>query len=151
MMKASPVFAGQIDGATEITPERYKDVLEILRSADPDVVFTHWPVDTHRDHRICANLVYDAWLQMGRRVPLYYYEVMTGGQTQTFSPTHRVNIGEVIEQKWKACFLHKSQKVTKERYDQDHGKMEIFRGMEAGCQYAEAFVRQAPGPESLLP
>jgi len=150
-MKAKPIFAGQMDGATEITPKRYADMLEILHSENPDVVFTQWPLDTHRDHRICGNLVFDAWLASGRRAALYYYEVATGFQTQTFSPTHRVNLDAVIEQKWKACFLHKSQGITKERYDRDHGRMELFRGLEARCRYAEAFVRHTPGPEIMLP
>ena len=151
VMKAKPIFAGQIDGATEITSKWYAAVLEILRAENPDVIFTQWPVDTHRDHRICSNLIFDAWLSSGRRAPLYYYEVATGSQSQTFSPTHRVNIEAVIEQKWKACFLHKSQGIVKERYDRDHGRMELFRGMEARCRYAEAFVHHTPSPDGLLP
>ncbi|MCW5978406.1 MAG: PIG-L family deacetylase [Bryobacteraceae bacterium] len=150
-LKARALFAGQIDGATEITARRYGEMLEIVRAEDPDVIFTHWPVDTHRDHRICSNLIFDAWLSGSRRAALYYYEVARGFQTQTFSPTDWVNIDAVIEQKWKACFLHKSQGITRERYDQDHGRMELFRGLEARCRYAEAFVRQMPGPGGMLP
>jgi len=150
VLKAKALFAGQIDGATEITPDRYADVLKILESEQPDVLFTQWPVDTHRDHRICSNLVYDAWLRMGRKIPLYYYEVMSGGQTQTFSPTHHVNIDDTVKRKWKACFLHKSQ-ITEEMYHATHGRMELFRGLEANCTYGEAFVRHTQGPEGRLP
>lgn len=150
LMKAKPLFAGQIDGAAEITPQRYVGVSKILEAESPDVLFTQWPVDTHRDHRICANLVYDAWLRMGRKIPLYYYEVMSGGQTQTFSPTHHVNIDDTVKRKWKACFLHKSQ-IKEEFYHATHGRMELFRGLEANCTYAEAFVRHTQGPEGRLP
>jgi N-acetylglucosamine malate deacetylase 1 len=150
VMKAKPVFAGQVDGSAEITPQRYADVRKILEAENPDVLFTHWPIDTHRDHRICANLVYDAWLRMGRKIPLYYYEVMSGEQSQTFSPTHHVNIDDTVKRKWKACFLHKSQ-IREEFYQPTHGRMELFRGIEANCNYAEAFVRHTQGPEGRLP
>jgi len=43
---ARAIFAGQIDGATEITPARYDDFRKILAEEKPDIVLTHWPVDT---------------------------------------------------------------------------------------------------------
>lgn len=151
VMKARPIFADQVDGATETTAKSCAAMLEVLGAEAPDVVFAQWPLDTHRDHRNCSNLVYDAWLRLGRQSALYFYEVATGTQTQTFFSTDWVNIEAVVEQKWKACFLHKSQHITKERYDRDHGLMERFRGMEAKWRYAEAFVRHVPGPDGLLP
>src|SRR6185437_10409619 len=51
ILKAKPVFAGQIDGDTEVDRSRYQDFSRILQSLQPDIVFTHWPIDTHRDHR----------------------------------------------------------------------------------------------------
>jgi LmbE family N-acetylglucosaminyl deacetylase len=66
ILKARPAFAGQIDGATEINPARFDAFAEILLGEKPDLVFTHWPVDTHRDHRAASLLTYDAWLKSGR-------------------------------------------------------------------------------------
>ena len=83
--------------------------------------------------------MYDAWLRSGQKAALYYYEVVTGGQTQNFAPTHYLDISAVREKKHRACFAHKSQKIE-EQYFNDHGKMEEFRGMEYGSSYAEAFV-----------
>ena len=57
----------QIDGNTEITPERYAEMLQLIKEEKPDVVFTQWPIDGHRDHRICSVLVFDAWRQSGYR------------------------------------------------------------------------------------
>ena len=51
ILKARPVFAGQIDGATEVNPARYDEFRKILEAEKPELVFTHWPIDTHRDHR----------------------------------------------------------------------------------------------------
>ena len=149
ILKVRPEFIGQIDGNCEITRERYYPLSDFFKKEEPDIIFTHWPVDSHRDHRICSILVYDAWLKLGRKSALYYCEAMTGVQSQNFYPTDYVNITSVIEQKHKACFVHASQKIE-EIYQYDHGKMEIFRGMEFGCDYAEAFIRHIQSPGIFL-
>lgn len=150
ILKTKPFFFGQIDGSTEITHRSYEEMNRFLNSQSPDIIFTHWPIDTHRDHRICSILVYDAWLNSGQVASLYYYEVMSGIQSQNFHPTDYVNISQVIETKWKSCFIHKSQKIE-ETYGHDHGKMELFRGLEFGCQYAEGFIRHQQSPIGHLP
>ena len=140
IMNAKAVFLNQIDGSCEITAARYQEMYELLKSENPDVVITHWPVDDHRDHRICSALVYDAWKNLYKRFALYYFEVESGGQTQNFAPTNFVDIISVIEQKHAACFAHVSQKMEWV-YSEFHEKMEIFRGMQANCKYAEAFIK----------
>jgi LmbE family N-acetylglucosaminyl deacetylase len=142
MLKVRPEFLGQIDGSCEITRERYAQMFEFLKREDPDILITHWPIDTHRDHRICSVLVYDAWLAMGMKASLYFGEVMSGEQSQNFSPTVYIDITTTVELKHKACFAHVSQQIE-DMYNDSHGKMEVFRGMESGCAYAEAFVRHA--------
>src|SRR5579883_2629195 len=67
ILKARPLFAGQVDGSTEVNPARYDEFFKLLSAEKPDIVFTHWPVDTHRDHRATSLLVYDAWLKMGKK------------------------------------------------------------------------------------
>ena len=150
ILKARPVFLGQIDGSTEITSKWYHKMYELLSKEKPDMVFTHWPIDTHRDHRICSNLTFDAWNNTGRKAAFYYYEVVAGGQTQNFQPDTFVDISSVIETKWKACFIHKSQKI-KEYYPDDHAKMELFRGIESGADYGEAFVHHRLSPYGIIP
>src|SRR5438477_6137087 len=54
ILKAKPVFAGQIDGNTEVDRARYEEFARLLQAEEPDIVFTHWPVDTHRDHRAAS-------------------------------------------------------------------------------------------------
>ncbi len=146
IMKARPVFLGQIDGNCEITKDHYSITFGLLENEKPDIVITHWPIDTHRDHRICSNLVYDAWLTMGKSFELYYSESMTGMQSQGFTPDLFVDITSVIEQKQKAAFCHESQGV-KEWYPLSHELMEKFRGLENSCKYAEAFVTQHLNPK----
>jgi LmbE family N-acetylglucosaminyl deacetylase len=146
ILKVRPVFIGQIDGNCEITREKYDAISDLFKKEQPDIILTHWPIDTHRDHRICSILVYDAWLKLGRRSALYYFECMSGQQSQNFAPTNYIDISGVINQKHDACFIHISQEVE-EIYKTSHGPMEIFRGMEFGCKYAESYVRhlQSPG------
>ena len=139
ILKARPVFAGQIDGATEISPARFDAFAKVLMAEKPDVVITHWPVDTHRDHRAASLLTYDAWLKAGRSsFALYYLEVMTGSQSQCFRPTHYVDITATEQRKRDACFAHESQHPA--GFYEAHDAMNRFRGREHGCKFAEAFV-----------
>ena len=77
----------QVDGACEITKERYAEMKTVIEREKPDVVFTHWPIDSHRDHRICGILTYDAWRQLGHSFDLYYHEAMTGCKRRISTPT----------------------------------------------------------------
>jgi LmbE family N-acetylglucosaminyl deacetylase len=140
ILKARAIFAGQIDGATEINPARYDDFRKILADEKPDIVLTHWPVDTHRDHRTVSLLVYDAWLRLGRKFALYYFEVNPGAQTQNFHPTHYVDISATETRKKEACYAHVSQNPPG-FYDRYHEPMQRARGLEAGVKSAEGFIR----------
>jgi len=59
---AKPVFFGQIDGATEVTHAQVDAMRRLLEADNPDVVFTHWPVDTHMDHQVASVLTIRAWM-----------------------------------------------------------------------------------------
>ena len=141
VMGVRPIFLTQIDGNAEVNKERYAEMKALMEAEKPDMVITHWPIDSHRDHRVCANLVYDAWRQTGYTFDLYYGEVMTGLQTQNFSPTLWVDITEQHEQKVKAYHCHLSQGMNE--VQEWHDPMEVLRGMERHCKYGEAFIKQA--------
>jgi LmbE family N-acetylglucosaminyl deacetylase len=151
ILKARPIFAGQVDGATEIAAVRYDAFHGIVAAEMPDVVFTHWPIDSHRDHRVCSLLAYEAWLRSGRSFALYYFEVDLGAQTQCFRPTHYVDITTTEPRKRAACLAHESQNAAEGFYAVYHEKMHQFRGMEAGCKLAEAFVHHDQSPAGKLP
>jgi LmbE family N-acetylglucosaminyl deacetylase len=149
ILKARPVFVGQVDGSTEVNPARYAEFGEILHAESPDLVYTHWPVDTHRDHRAISHLVFDAWLASRKRFALYYFEVLSGAQTSQFWPTHYVDITKTEGRKRAACFAHVSQ--DPDEFYLYHDQMNRFRGLEAGRKDAEAFVRHAHSPDVSLP
>lgn len=146
IMNARPLFAGQIDGNTEVTDKHYEEIIEIFKREKPDQVFTHWPIDRHRDHRHNSLLVYDAWHQMGKSFHLYYYEVLTGNQTQSFNPNYFVDITSYEKKKRQACFCHISQELDEPSYSSHEAVMSRFRGREYGCQHAEAFIGHAQNP-----
>ena len=145
VMGARYLFMNQIDGSTEINKDRYLEMQELLDKEKPDVVITHWPIDGHRDHAVCGLLVLDAWRRLDRCFKLYYFEPMTGTQSQLFHPTDWIDITSVVEQKHKACSCHESQGID-EVMDEWHIPMERFRGLECRCSYAEAFIHHTvPG------
>jgi LmbE family N-acetylglucosaminyl deacetylase len=148
ILKARALFAGQMDGDTEVNPARYDEFFKLLSAEKPDTVFTHWPVDSHRDHRATSLLVYDAWLKLGRKFALFYFEVDAGAQTQLFRLTHYVDITETEERKRKACYAHTDGPSFYPRY---HDLMNRFRGLECGCKFAEAFVQHHRGAAGVLP
>lgn len=149
ILKARPLFAGQIDGATEVNAARYADFKAILLAEKPDVVFTHWPIDTHRDHRAVSYLTYDAWMASGKSFALYYFEVITGSQTQLFRPTHYVDITATEPRKRAACFAHTSQ--DPQHFWDRHDLMNQWRGIECGKKFAEGFVHHDQSPPGILP
>ncbi len=137
---AKPVFFGQIDGATEVTHAQVDAMRRLLAAANPDVVFTHWPVDTHMDHQVASVLTIRAWMGEGLRTArLYFFEVNSGSQTEGFLPNTYVDISSVVEQKKAALFAHVSQD-GQGIWRQHHEIMAQWRGREVGVPAAEAFV-----------
>jgi LmbE family N-acetylglucosaminyl deacetylase len=148
ILKARPVYAGQRNGHAVVDESHYDEFAKILQGEEPDVVFTQWPIDNHRDHRATAMLAYDAWRKLGRRFSLYYYEVSNGEDTLQFSPTHYVDISNVERRKRAACYAHASQ--TPDRYYELQDLVARFRGIESGHKRSEAFVLQVKSPHDVL-
>ncbi len=132
-------------------------MIDLLREADPDVIFTHSPNDYHPDHRYVSQLVFDSYFQKGlphlpnQRVAacrfghaqLYYMDNLGG---IAFGPTEYVDITETFETKTRMLRCHQSQlKALKDLARTNLLEMiriqAAFRGLAAGCQYAEAFRR----------
>ena len=141
LMGVRAIFLTQIDGNSEVNKERYAEMKALIEAEQPDMVITHWPIDSHRDHRVCSILVYDAWRMTGRGFDLYYSEVMTGMQTQNFTPTLWVDITDYRDKKIEAYLCHESQELEG-AVKEYHDTMERMRGMECQAKYAEAFVQQ---------
>ncbi|HZZ75090.1 MAG TPA: PIG-L deacetylase family protein [Puia sp.] len=140
ILGTKPVFAGQIDGDTLMNNEWVKKIQSMIEEEKPDIVFTHWPVDSHKDHQIASLLTIQCWIHTEKKFDLYFFEVCTGEQTMIFKPTDYVDISETKELKRKAVYRHISQDPPG-IYQCGHAAMEEFRGRELGVADAEAFVR----------
>lgn len=143
ILKAKPVFAGQIDGDTVVNNEWTEKIKQLIEAEKPDIVFTHWPVDSHKDHQAASMLTIQTWMRGGKKFDLYFFEVCLGDQTHIFHPTDYVDITEMRDIKTKAIFCHASQNPAGiyEADDCNHSMMEKFRGMEIGATAAEGFVK----------
>jgi LmbE family N-acetylglucosaminyl deacetylase len=109
-----------------------------LKTVRPDVVITHWPLDTHPNHHVTSSLVWQSYL---RDAPwgLYFFEVMTDQQSLGFRPDLYLDIGSVRDLKRRALDCHQSQKP--DAIWAVHDAMQRRRGGEAGVKFAEAFIR----------
>jgi LmbE family N-acetylglucosaminyl deacetylase len=147
ILKARTAFAGQYDGRAMIDASHYAAFARVLEAESPDVVFTQWPIDRHRDHRAVSLLTLDAWWKGEKKFALYYYEVAE--DTTMFSPADYVDISSVESRRRAACYAHASQQP-----DQWYPKqVEITksRGVASGFPQAEAFLRHPESKRALLP
>ncbi len=140
ILNCTPVFAGQIDGDTVMNNEWVNTMQNIILTEKPDIVFTHWPVDSHKDHQVASLLAMQVWMRAAEKFTLYFFEVCTGEQTMIFHPSDYADISSTKEQKRKAVYCHVSQDPDS-IYACGHAAMEDFRGRELGVKAAEAFVR----------
>jgi LmbE family N-acetylglucosaminyl deacetylase len=154
---AKVIWGGVMDEHVFPNAEQRSLMIDILREADPDVIFTHSANDYHPDHRYVGQLVFDAYFQKGLpHIPgqsfpacrfsqsqLYYLDNLGGID---FLPTEYVDISGVFEIKKEMLACHKSQFEAMKHLanTQLFDLIEVqsrFRGMAAGCRYAEGFTR----------
>ena len=94
-------------------------------------------------------LTYDAWLKMGKKFALYYFEVSNGEDTVQFSPTHDVDITATEPRKKLACYVHASQ--TPDKFYKLQEQVTRMRGIESGHRQAESYIRHIQSPDFALP
>ncbi|MEO8764037.1 MAG: PIG-L family deacetylase, partial [Ginsengibacter sp.] len=110
ILNASPEFTGQIDGNTVLDKAKNEEMVKIIATLKPDILFTQWPVDAHPDHQVTGTLALTAWIRSHRQFHLYFYEVNTGTETMAFMPTDCVDITGCGKEKRKPC-LHTKPKI----------------------------------------
>lgn len=144
VMGATPKFFPFAHEKLEADPEAIKAVALWLDEIKPDVVVTHWPLDTHPNHQVASALVWRSYRARGGW-NLYFFEVMTDQQTLGFRPTLYLDLEGVREVKREACYCHASQGPA--AFWPVHEAMHRRRGAECGVTHAEAYylVEAKPG------
>jgi len=149
ILHAKAAFVSQCDGHAVVDAAHQEEFRAMLAAEKPDVLFTHWPVDGHADHRAIASLSYDAWSKSGKGFALYFYEVSDGEDTQMFTPTDYVDISSTEDTKKAACYAHASQ--APDKFYALQFAVTRYRGIESGCRQAEAFIRHVQSKKAFLP
>lgn len=131
-----------LDFSTKDIPHDSTVVEAIEASMDrfkPDLIFTHWPFDTHQAHRNTGLSTVSA----GRYYTsiLMYEPMMPSGRSYTpFRPQVYVDISAHIEEKLESLRAHESQhRKYGEAWIEAVKSRCRLRGFEMGVEFAEAF------------
>jgi len=146
----------------------------MIRHCKPDVILTHNPHDYNPDHMLTSKIISDVEVMIPiakieteeapcETLPVvYYFEPHKG---LGFVPTDFVDITDYFETKKKMFLCHESQQQwmadnyagfsADESFTDDMEIQSLYRGMQCGVKYAEAFVRANDAykmtPYRLLP
>lgn len=136
------------------TNEMRTKVLDAMRWANPDVIFTHSPTDESPDHRMTSQLVRAMVIslpginqQSSEKPCAKKVSVFTWGAAKGigFVPEVYVDVSDELEAVCMAANLHESQKAWLRLYkgpkDLSAAKriMAAFWGLQYGCAAAEGF------------
>jgi LmbE family N-acetylglucosaminyl deacetylase len=141
VLGATPKFFPFAHEKLEANADALAAVSTRLDEVKPDIVVTHWPLDTHPNHHVTSSLVWECYKRKGGW-NLYFFEVMTDQQTIGFRPELYLDIGPVRETKRRALEEHKSQDPVE--IWEFHERMHRRRGAECGVQFAEAYSLVEP-------
>jgi LmbE family N-acetylglucosaminyl deacetylase len=139
LLGAKLSFLGRINRQLFADSETCQEVARAIRDVAPAALFTLWPLDHHMDHSAVSEIARRAALVAGGPPEIVYSEAHLKTQTSCFTPQIYVDISEVFEEKLALIRCHQSQN----RDDWLVGEFRrqgAFRGAQAGCDYAEAFV-----------
>lgn len=140
------------------------DFIETIRQFDPDIIITlDKDNDYHPDHTTAGQIVWDTHVMTtvpnikteskpcSKIADIYYMDTVAG---INFIPEFYVDISGYWEKKKQMIECHKSQQEwVKKQYNTsfvEHAEIQTkFRGLQAGCKYAEAFKKAKFFPETV--
>ena len=150
-------------------PTRFK-VTELVRRAEPDIVFTHSPQDYMKDHELTADLVWDACFNASvpnystnqpkpakptTKTPCLFYADALGGRNRfgdRTRPAFYIDVTSVMGIKKEMLAKHRSQRSwLRAQHGVDEYKVSMKnwareRGKEVRVKYAEAFTQHRSNP-----
>lgn len=147
------ICMGQSDEYIRDTDQARNQLVDILREAKAELVFTLPPIDYNTDHMVTSQITFHATMlanvatiftdhdPLPSTPVVYYMDAVAGLEWQ---PTHYVDITDVWEQKCDLLRLHESQMLNAQKF----GGMDLVklsqiqgahRGLQCRVEYAEAF------------
>lgn len=142
VMGAEGRMLGFGDGPLRMTEERLGLLAEEIAEFRPQIVLTHWRDElTYPTHLMTSEAAVRATMRVKGINDIRFFEPNIGTAARVgFVPDHYVDITDAFEQKLEALRTLKAQPHLIELYT----TCNRWRGIESGCQYAEAFVHFAP-------
>lgn len=126
------------DGEIKATAHSIKRISDILKAIEPDFVVTHYPEDSHQDHREVAAIVKSA---TRRQYSLLYFDSFS---SMNFRANLFVDITPHASGKKKLLRRHYSQIVKYQERGIDFIKKSLLinrlNGYECNAVFAEAFA-----------
>ena len=140
LLDAEPFYVGEIDGEACATPRAVSEMIRFLKELKPKAVFTHWPVDLHRDHRQCAIAAMQAVQSIDFKPELYFFEVLME-QTRNWNPLYSVDVTRTMGLKQALLRKYESQNKDDELV-RHKTRQAALRGSERrpAVKYAETFT-----------
>jgi len=130
-------WGGYEDTQLVVNQDVISKIEDVIADVRPDLIFCHFPDDTHQDHRHLAQTTVSATRYIRN---VLFYE---GPTTQNFKPNVFVDISDTLDRKIEVLKAHRSQ-VMKTNIE-DLSIVEIarssanFRGIQARVKFAEGF------------
>ena len=126
------------DGAVSVTADSVRQISRILEDMKPDFVITHYPDDSHQDHRNVAAIVKSA---TRRKYSLLYYNSYS---SVNFKASLFVDITNYVKGKEELLRAFESQIIKYEERGIDFIELSILinklNGYEGNASYAETFA-----------
>tara|TARA_S200000501_G_scaffold356537_1_gene379346 strand:- start:490 stop:1101 length:612 start_codon:yes stop_codon:yes gene_type:complete len=124
-----------------IRPRSLVGILDkLIKSFNPDQIFTHWNKDSHQDHISLTNGVIAATRKNQCSVYMYEQTIPGGIVPSGFRSQVYVDISNEIDSKLESTLAHKSQvKNNKESWIDGIKGRAKYHGYQIGCDYAETF------------
>ncbi len=156
-------FLGYEDGMLEVTKELKRDIVRVIRQVRPDTVVVMDPTMiysdefdyiNHPDHRAAGQATLDAVFPLARD-HLTFPELLTEEHLEPHKVAHMllthfsrqncwVDISETFDTKLAAMQKHTSQFSDLQQLNSMLRTRAAKAGQQAGCEYAEGFVRIDP-------
>ncbi len=122
--------------------EKIASIRQKIEEYAPDLLFIQWPRDNHVEHMEVARASYHALVQAACHIKVKEVYAFEAGVLQTFQyfvPDFAVNIDSVMPTVEESLMCFSQNRANGKGLCEDKRTVAHLRGMNHGCQYAEAY------------